>query len=308
MAECDECGRYENLPYQCRRCGQTFCAEHRLPENHECPGLGDWDDPGGVFDSGFDDGVENRGRSGRDRVGDAVERVTGTGGFLGYFRGNAAYLFLALIWIVFLSQFVVGLALTGTLNPEAFFASETWRSIFVLSTQHPLYAWTWVTSMFAHSPFGFFHIAGNSIALYFFGPYVEKQLGSKRFVALFLVSGAIAGLAQIGTALALGETSLVLGASGAVMAVLGVLSILNPDMKVMLIIPPVPLPIWVLTLGYAALSVVGILAPFGGGIAHWAHLAGLVVGFAYGQHVKGDVRSINRVDIGRGGRNGRGPF
>jgi hypothetical protein len=281
-----------------------------LPENHECPGLDDWDDPGGVFDSGFDDGVENRGRSrsGRERVGDAVERVTGTGGLLGYFRGNAAYLFLALIWVVFLSQFVVGFALTGALNPEAFFFSETWRSIYLLSTQHPLYVWTWVTSVFAHSPFGFFHIAGNSIALYFFGPYVEKQIGSKRFVALFLVSGAVAGLAQVGTALALGETSLVLGASGAVMAVLGLLSITNPDMKVMLIIPPVPLPIWVLTLGYAAFSVVGILGSFAGGIAHWAHLAGLVVGLAYGQRVKGDVRSRSRMNIGRGGRNGRGPF
>ena len=49
MAECDECGEYENLPYQCHRCGQTFCAEHRLPENHDCPGLNDeWNDPDGI--------------------------------------------------------------------------------------------------------------------------------------------------------------------------------------------------------------------------------------------------------------------
>ena len=36
MATCDECGKHENMPYQCRRCGDTFCAEHRLPENHDC--------------------------------------------------------------------------------------------------------------------------------------------------------------------------------------------------------------------------------------------------------------------------------
>ncbi|WP_299335309.1 AN1-type zinc finger domain-containing protein, partial [Haloplanus sp.] len=48
MATCDECGEHENLPYQCRRCGDTFCGEHRLPENHNCPGLNEWDDPSGV--------------------------------------------------------------------------------------------------------------------------------------------------------------------------------------------------------------------------------------------------------------------
>jgi len=63
MARCDECGVDENMPYQCHRCGQTFCADHRLPENHDCPGLNDWNDPGGVFDSGFDDSVEEQGRT-----------------------------------------------------------------------------------------------------------------------------------------------------------------------------------------------------------------------------------------------------
>ena len=39
MSRCDECGKQENMPYQCRHCGGTYCAEHRLPENHECPNL-----------------------------------------------------------------------------------------------------------------------------------------------------------------------------------------------------------------------------------------------------------------------------
>ncbi|WP_101296278.1 rhomboid family intramembrane serine protease [Halegenticoccus soli] len=306
MAECDACGKYENLPYQCRRCGRTFCAEHRLPENHDCPGLQNWDDPSGVFDSGFDDSVNDRGRT-----GSAVDRLTSTGGPLGYFRGNLAYTFLAIIWVVFLLEYVVGLLVAGTLDPGVFVANEAWQSIFTLSTAHPLYVWTWITSIFSHSPGFFFHIAGNSIALYFFGPLVERQIGSRKFALLFLASGVAAGLAQVGTALAFGNPTVVLGASGAIMAILGVITILNPDLRVMLIIPPIPLPIWVLTAFYAGASVLGILAPVSGGIAHWAHLVGLVIGLAYGQRVKASRSIPNRITLGRGGPGGpggRGPF
>ena len=61
MATCDACGRSENMPYHCRHCGGTFCGEHRLPEAHSCPGLDKWNDPSGIFDSGFDDSVDNPG-------------------------------------------------------------------------------------------------------------------------------------------------------------------------------------------------------------------------------------------------------
>ena len=57
MAEYDQCGDYENLPYQRRQCGNTFCADHRLAESHNCPGLDDWNESKGVFDSGFDTSV-----------------------------------------------------------------------------------------------------------------------------------------------------------------------------------------------------------------------------------------------------------
>ncbi len=92
MANCDECGADENMPYQCKRCGHTFCADHRLPENHDCPGLADWNDPDGVFDSGFDDSVENAG--GRSPTQGILARLRSVGGPLGYFRGNAAYTYL----------------------------------------------------------------------------------------------------------------------------------------------------------------------------------------------------------------------
>lgn len=295
MAECDECGRFENLPYQCRRCGQTFCSEHRLPENHSCPGLSEWNDPSGVFDSGFDDSANERG----SRAKSVVNKATSTGGFFGYFRGNMTYLFLGLMWLTFLAQILLQTIGLGGLS----------ASLFVLRPTHVGYVWTWVTSIFAHG--GFTHIAFNSIALYFFGPVVEQRLNSKRFAALFIVSGAIAGLAQIGTSFLLAEPLAgVVGASGAILAIMGVLTVLNPNLKVYLYFI-IPMPLWVLTFGFAAFSLVSGFGVFGAGglgdgVAHFAHLGGFLVGLAYGQRIKGNQRAPQSLRFGGGGGGGPG--
>jgi len=310
MAKCSECGEYENLPYQCRRCGQSFCAEHRLPENHECPGLNEWDDPGGVFDSGFDDSVEGGTDSGGvgARVKSRIERETSTGGLAGAFRGNMTYVFLGLIWITFAAEFAVLFTLGGGAFSDVFVLSE--RAL------RQGYVWTVITSVFSHSPNGFFHIAGNSIALYFFGPLVERYLGSKRFTAMFLVTGAVAGVSQIGVGMLLGAppSGGVLGASGAIMAVMGFLSVVNPNLKVMLLIPPIPLKIRTITLLYAGFSLFGVVSSGSilggaGGIAHAAHLSGLVLGVVYATVADGRRSVPNQIGSGGGGLGGgRGRF
>jgi membrane associated rhomboid family serine protease len=187
MSRCDECGKQENMPYHCRHCGGTFCSDHRLPENHSCPGLESWNDPGGVFDSGFDDTVDTGGTTGgsADSVSGRLGIDTGPGSVLGYFRGNMTYVFLGLMWITFLAQMILFAAGQGQLQ----------RTLFVLTPQHPEYVWAWFTSIFAHGGFG--HIAVNSIVVFFFGRIVEDYIGSRDFAALFLASGAIAGLGQI---------------------------------------------------------------------------------------------------------------
>jgi hypothetical protein len=299
MAKCDACGKHENLPYQCRRCGRTFCGEHRLPENHDCPGLNDWNDPAGVFESDFDDSVKNRG--GRSKG--VLERMTSTGGPLGYFRGNMSYLFLGLMWVTFALQLLFQLL---GLSPSLY------RAVFVLTPGNIEYVWTWVTSIFAHG--GFTHIAFNSIALYFFGPVVERYLNTRRFTALFFGAGILAGLAQVGTTL-LTEGAFgpgVVGASGAIMGVLGVLTVLNPNLKVYLYFI-IPMPLWVLTFGFAAFSLVagfgvaGGVGALGGNVAHFAHLVGLLVGLAYGGRVKGRVGVPQSLQFGGGGGGAGGP-
>lgn len=39
MGECSHCGSKESMPFRCKFCGEQFCSNHRLPENHNCHGL-----------------------------------------------------------------------------------------------------------------------------------------------------------------------------------------------------------------------------------------------------------------------------
>lgn len=302
MARCDRCGEEEPMPYRCRLCGGTYCGEHRLPENHSCPGLDEWNDPGGVFDSGFDDSIDdNRGRA---RSESWIPNVSSQGTW-SYLRGNMTYAFLALMWITFFAQVAIVPALG---YPPG---SDLWNAIFVLSPQHPEYVWTWVTSIFAHN--GIFHIAVNSIVIYFFGRLTERYIGSRRFTGLFLVSGMLAGLGQIMVQLVqVGAVEGgVVGASGAGLAIMGVLTVLNPGLRVYLYFI-IPMPLWLLTIGYAAFTVFNIYqgGAGAGGVAQVAHLIGLAVGLVFGQYVKDEVRAPNQLRFGgrRGGPGGGGPF
>jgi len=317
MATCDVCGEYENLPYQCKRCGQTFCAEHRLPENHDCPGLAEWDDPGGVFDSGFDESVEGgsagggaeaRGGGGGvvDRVKQRIDRETSTGGVVSYFRGNATYAILLAIWVTFLAQLIVYYGVSPALHDQ----------LFVLRANELQRVWTWLTAVLSHSPISLYHIIGNSVVLFFFGPLVERAVGSRRFAGFFFLSGMIAGLGHILFALAAGAASTgVLGASGAGFAVLGVLTIWRPNMQVLLFFV-VPMKIKYLTWGIALVSAALVVqsvmaggAGSAGGIAHFAHLIGFAIGLAFGKRNEGLARSaggMGGVSMG-GARGPRGP-
>ncbi|MCO8244266.1 MULTISPECIES: rhomboid family intramembrane serine protease [unclassified Haladaptatus] len=289
MAQCDVCGQNENMPYQCRMCGGTFCAEHRLPENHSCPGLDKWNDPEGVFDSGFDDSANNSG--GR------FSAAARTGGPLSYFRGNMTFVFLALMVGTFIAEIVV----LNVMGDVALF-----DKLFVLQTNHIARVWTWVTSIFAHDPYSFFHILFNGIVLYFFGQVLERYIGSKKFTALFLGSGILAGLAQVGVVGLMGGNAAVLGASGAIMAVMGVLTVLNPNMKIYIYFI-LPVPLWVATIGFAIYSgFVSVSAgPGANGVAQLAHLTGLGIGLLYGAWLKNrGTGGPSELDIGGGG--GRG--
>ncbi|WP_267642550.1 rhomboid family intramembrane serine protease [Haloarchaeobius amylolyticus] len=307
MPECDECGDHTSMPYTCNRCGEKFCGKHRLPEKHDCPGL-QWNDPQGVWQ---EDESTSGGKSESGGIASALPNLGfGRGGALSYFRGNMTYVFLALMWVTWATQWFILPGITD-IGPRT---SQLWYDIFTLQSNHPEYVWAWFTSIFAHAG-GLGHIAGNSIVIFFFGRLVEEYVGSRDYTLIFLGSGIVAGLGQIGIALIQGSPTALYGASGAALAMLGALTIIRPNLTV-LIYFLIPTPIWVITGLYALLSVTGILGggvplPGQANVAHGAHLVGLAIGLLYGQHVKGQVSLPRETQLGGGGGRrggGRGPF
>lgn len=144
--------------------------------------------------------------------------------------------------------------------------------------------WTLLTSIFLHA--GFTHLLVNGIALFFFGPMLEMRIGRKRFLHIFLGAGVLASAAQL---LVIPSDIVVLGASGAILGALGTLTVLAPRLPVLLFFL-IPMQLWMVTLGFGAISAILAFSGPLGSIAHTAHLSGLVVGLAYGYKARREGR------------------
>jgi membrane associated rhomboid family serine protease len=140
-----------------------------------------------------------------------------------------------------------------------------------------------VSSVFLHG--GLMHVLGNMWFLWVFGDNVEDRMGHGTFLIFYLVAGALATLAH--ALVEPGSSVPLVGASGAVSAVLGAYLVLFPRQRILTFIPPFFLfwlPAW-LYLGYWGLiqflqaasgALVGEAAL--GGVAWWAHVGGFVFG------------------------------
>ena len=135
---------------------------------------------------------------------------------------------------------------------------------------------TLVTYTFLHG--GFMHLAGNMLFLWVFGDNIEDAMGHRRFVAFFLAGGAVAGLAQ--ALVEPGSRVPIVGASGAIAAVLGAYLMLHPRAKILvpILIFPIYMPAMVPLLFWIAFQVFTAMNGGGGGVAWWAHIGGFVAG------------------------------
>ena len=129
-----------------------------------------------------------------------------------------------------------------------------------------------VTHMFAHA--SFFHILFNMYALWLFGAAMERLWGTKKFLLFYFACGFAAGLAQM----FLVPVGAAIGASGAVMGMLGAFAFTYPNVQFFIIPFPFPIKAKYLAIGYAAIDLFGGVAGGGDNIAHFAHLGGLVMG------------------------------
>ena len=161
--------------------------------------------------------------------------------------------------------------------------------------------WQLVTYAFVHGSFG--HFFFNLFALWMFGKRLEGAWGSERFVRLCVAAALGAVLAQFVSSAALGRMdSRIIGISGVVYAVLVVYAMRYPDEVIYFnFLIPMKVKYFVALLGILAFF--SATGSSGGGVAHLAHLGGMVVGFLFVRF----PRAFDSIPLPRLGRSRRGP-
>lgn len=160
-----------------------------------------------------------------------------------------------------------------------------WQSPFIYlglqpyAVVHRLYLWQLVTYLFLHG--GFFHILFNMFALWMFGPDLEQMWGESEFLKFYLVCGIGAGVFDVVLNTLFGSpNSLTIGASGAIYGLLLAFGLLFPNRPIFIwFIIPIPAKWFVVIIG--AIEFFSEISGPGSGIAHLAHLGGMLVAYLY---------------------------
>lgn len=180
-------------------------------------------------------------------------------------------------WLLIIN---IGIFLICALIPAIGQFVYTWGSIFPASWGTIAQLWRLVTYQFLHDLNGFFHILFNMMVLYFFGPLMEREWGSKRFLKFYLSAGAAGGVVYtLLVIFGVLDAAMMVGASGGLYGILGAVAVLFPQLRVLLF---GIIPMSMRTL--AILSVIMSLLNFTSGAnagGEAAHLAGMAVGVVY---------------------------
>lgn len=165
-------------------------------------------------------------------------------------------------------------------------------------TSRYFHFWQPLTHMFMHG--GIWHIFFNMFSLWMFGSVIEQYIGSRKFLILFIVAGLggaalhmgvewiqaqtyMAGIAEGSSKAMLAYESLKLtptvGASGAIYGLLITYAMLFPDATLMLLFPPIPMKAKWMVVIFALVELLTGVSSVASGIAHFAHLGGMLFGW-----------------------------
>jgi len=137
--------------------------------------------------------------------------------------------------------------------------------------------WQLVTYAFLHG--SLLHIGLNMFALYMFGASMERVFGPRRYLTYYFVCVLSAAIAQLLTSAMTGALYPTVGASGGVFGLLLAYAIYFPNNRIMLIFPPIPMPARIFVIVYAGIELLQGVTGTQEGVAHFAHLGGLVGGY-----------------------------
>ncbi|HEX2826041.1 MAG TPA: rhomboid family intramembrane serine protease [Burkholderiales bacterium] len=151
--------------------------------------------------------------------------------------------------------------------------------------------WQVVTYSFLHDPTSFTHILFNMLALYMFGSDIERVFGPRRMLAYYLVCVVTAAVAQLTVSWVMHSPPYpTVGASGGVFGLLLAFGMYFPRRTLMLIFPPIPMPAWLFVTLYGAIELFLGVTGTQQGVAHFAHLGGMLGGFLMIRHWRSGSR------------------
>lgn len=306
MADCSKCGK-EAMTFTCKYCGEKFCSEHRLPENHSCESMEEEIEKQKEQDSNkwFEEKkvkkpapsqITNKKREKPSMLQDIKNT----------FSRNYTLAIIAVTVVSFFMQYFIPgyndlLVLSPALTETAVQATNNVAGGQLLSYSLVQKPWTLLTVVLAHG--GLFHLFANMITFYFFGTPTERLIGSKKLLKFYLAATLVSSLGYIISRNILFEfygpmvNSLptlmpAVGASGAVVATFAVVAMLYPEAEVLLYFI-VPMKIRTALYAFIGLEMFNFLAkafgyylPLIGNFASSAHLAGLAVGIWYGKKLQ----------------------
>ncbi len=140
--------------------------------------------------------------------------------------------------------------------------------------------WQLISYGFLHAPDNWMHLFFNMFALYMFASDIERLLGTTRFLVYYFVCVVGAAVAQLAVIQIMNsDPAPTIGASGAVFGILLAFGMAFPRRRLMLLIPPIPMPAWLFVTLYGILELVLGVTGTQAGVAHFAHLGGMAAGF-----------------------------
>lgn len=167
---------------------------------------------------------------------------------------------------------VIAFALQGLIGGELFANLALW----------PLGAefvpWQIVTYGFLHG--SLMHLLFNMLGLYMFGSDIESVWGQRRFIVYYMTCIVTAAIAQLIVTAVTGSVYPTVGASGGVFGLLLAFGMMFPRRIVVLLIPPIPMPAWLFVTLYGVIELYLGITGSASGVAHFAHLGGMVGGYA----------------------------
>ena len=180
-------------------------------------------------------------------------------------------------------NFVNVSAILIIINVVCFILENIFQALPYYLSMVPIYIhfrhwyWQFFTYMFSHV--SFWHLFSNMLGLFIFGVIVERNVGSKEFLLYYLLTGTAAGVASYFSYLYSGSVfTVVLGASGALYAVMLLFAVLFPS-AVVYVFGIIPMRAPVLVLVYFLIDFFGQFRV--DGTAHLVHLYGLLFGLIY---------------------------